>query len=122
MFTKILNVRGWTALAIALSALFTLATPVSTQAANDPARFAGIIGVVVNADGDRVASAVVALVNRDGEVVRRTRTNDRGFFHIAHVRPGRYVVRAAKRGQGAGHQGAAVLPHHITEVRVQISQ
>lgn len=82
-------------------AAFTLLVPaslaeVAPEAQPMPAR---IGGVVSDANGDPVEGAFVQLINRRGDVVRRARTDENGIYAFT-VRPGRYIVRAAKRDIG----------------------
>jgi hypothetical protein len=111
-------------LAVLFAALVTL-MPSRAEAASPerprPALIHGVVGVRTD-DGVRVvAEAAVQLVNRDGDVVAETMTNDEGKFRFEPVAPGRYVVRAAKRGVGAGRAPLAARPG-INGVRVLLAQ
>jgi hypothetical protein len=80
-----------------------------------------IAGIVSHADAP-VGDAVVVLkrVDRLGrtQVVARTRSNEAGRYDFARVRPGRYVVEAAKRGVGRGAARAAVVSGETTRAPI----
>ena len=86
----------------------------------DAVRRAAIRGMVVDAKGDVVARAQVAITDaRTGRVVAHVTTNERGLFG-ARVPGGQYVVRAAKRGEGAGTARVAVRPGSAARVQVTL--
>jgi len=85
----------------------------------------GIIGVVFVAtdDGRRpVPDAQVLLKTPDGTIVARTTTSEHGRFAFRQVRPGRYIVEAAKRGVGQGAAHVAVEHDAIARVHIRLER
>ena len=67
-------------------------------AASAGATDSGIIGTVRDASGGVVVGARVSLQTGEQAVVGSTKTDDRGRFEFATVRPGRYVLVVAAPG------------------------
>jgi hypothetical protein len=84
-----------------------------------------VSGTVIDADGNAVAGARVAI---KGEMVRgqrrpymaRTETNDEGGFGFRQVPAGNYVVTAITRELGGDREAIEVRDDEITEVELQL--
>ncbi len=83
-------------------------------------------GVFARGDDGRAAPVGDAIVtlgqNASDRPTARTRTNDRGQFRFEDVRPGRYIVRAAKDGVGRGQAATTVRPRTISHVRILLGR
>lgn len=112
--------RSWILTGIALS--LTAGLAVSTAVAGPDRHAAAVGGRVLDGNGDLVGDAAVRLVNADGEVVARTMTDDRGIFIFRHVRPGRYVIQAAKPDVGRGAVRVGLRPGETERVRIQLGR
>lgn len=114
--------RAWAVLLV-LAAAVMLGMPSGAIAdldGPDSDRPGAIRGVVVNESREPVSRAHVEVVHeRSGRVVASTTTNERGHFAV-RVEPGRYVVRAAKRGEGVGRAEVGVRPGNISRVLVAL--
>lgn len=109
------------ALAIALVATVFSATGVE---AASPPKAGGVAGVVLTGERGNavpVADASVQLVRGD-TVVARTRTNEKGQFRFVEIRPGAYIVRAAKQDVGAGRDAAPVRPDSVARTRIVLKK
>jgi hypothetical protein len=61
-----------------------------------------ITGQVTKSDGSQV-SAIIKVYNSAGNVVERTSSNTRGVYYTGRtLPPGKYTVRAFKRGEQVG--------------------
>jgi Carboxypeptidase regulatory-like domain len=99
--------------------------PTGPDGPNGPeaVRFGAIRGIVIDAHGDPVEGAVVRLIHpRTKRVVKRGETNAEGHFGFRHVRMGRYVVEAGKRGVGKGASRVGVRPHAVSRVKVELGR
>lgn len=86
-------------------------------------RVGAIRGIVIDAHGDPVEGATVRLIHpRTQRVIRTGETNARGHFGFRHVRMGRYLIEAGKRGVGTGTKRVGVRPHHVSRVRVELGR
>ena len=112
------SIRIALGLAVILAATL-LAIPAAFSDEDGPR--GGAIGGVVVAERQRIAGAFVRLIDDERNVVARTTSGRHGFFRFGHVRPGRYLVVAAKRGVGTGRARAGVRPGQVTRVRVVLS-
>jgi hypothetical protein len=105
--------RAWVVLLVSVAAVMLLDGP-------DADRPGAIRGVVVNDSRDPVSRAHVEIVHaRSGRVVASATTSERGLFAV-RVEPGRYIVRAAKRGEGVGRAQVGVRPGSVVRVRVAL--
>lgn len=77
-----------------------------------------IAGGVFSAAGP-TDGATVNLI-RDGQVVATATTNAEGRFGFRTVRPGRYVIEAAKRGVGRGRAEVEVVSGQTTNTRIEL--
>lgn len=107
-------------LAAIIAALFTLSVPSAARAGpgEDAPRPGRIVGVVLDTSRQPVAGAAVSIVDRAGHVIRRMRTNEEGRFAFAPIHPGQWMVRAEKRGVGAGREAVAVRPGETARTRI----
>jgi len=80
---------------------FAAALP-NTSPIAEPARHAAVIGGRVVAGDHPVPGAFVRLFTEDGRPLQEVRSHRHGRFHFHPVRPGIYIVRAAKEGVGRG--------------------
>ncbi|MCC6285296.1 MAG: carboxypeptidase regulatory-like domain-containing protein [Phycisphaerales bacterium] len=122
MVRSITRVSGF--LAVLFAAVVTL-MPSRAEAASPerprPALIHGIVAVRTDDGARAVPDAVVELVNREGDVLATTTTNDEGRFRFEPTHPGRYIVRAVKRGVGAGRTPLTARPG-INGVRVLLAR
>jgi len=85
-----------------------------------------VTGQIVNADGDPVAGAIVAVVSQDRRRHRgrargaRTRTDDQGMFTFENVHEGNYLVLAWARGVGRAREAIEVTAGEETEVNLTL--
>jgi hypothetical protein len=114
--------RAWVVLLVSVAAVM-LGMPSGAMAdldGPDADRPGAIRGVVVNDSRDPVSRAHVEIVHaRSGRVVASATTSERGLFAV-RVEPGRYIVRAAKRGEGVGRAQVGVRPGSVVRVRVAL--
>lgn len=91
----------------------------------DPApRTGGILGAVMARGSNGpvgVPGAAVQLLTENGRVVAQTRSGEGGRFTFRDIRPGRYVVVAAKPDVGRGRSPVAVTAGQIARVRVGLA-
>jgi hypothetical protein len=105
-----------------VAALLLAALPMSAQgAAQEPIRTA--IGVrVLNEAGHIVPGAEVILLTADGKKLAMRRTNLEGRAIFAPVKPGDYIVRAHKLGQGRGQEHVTAEEGKLTRVTIHLKK
>lgn len=117
------SLRLGSVFALAIAMIATAFTATHVEAASPPK--AGAVGGVVLA-GERgsaapVADAGVQLVLGD-KVIARTKTDAKGQFRFVDIRPGAYIVRAAKQEVGAGRDAAPVRPGSVVRTRIVLKK
>lgn len=92
-------------LLLALAAALLLA---GFRTAQDAGR---IVGRVTDAAGNPLAGAAVTALPAEADAPRlETRTGETGGFQLSGLRPGRYTVRAERRGYAPAGQGVELGP------------
>ncbi len=100
--------------------------PLRRGRGGDEREVGSIAGVVIDAEGNRVANARVMLMrvvrNRRGRHIRHiaVNTNERGLFRFEDIPVGRYVLVARARGGGVDRERVAVVAGEETEVELQL--
>ena len=102
-----------------LTVAVVLGLAASSAEANDRHKPGAVGGSVVDRAGNPVAGAHVVL-SHNGRTVREGRTDRAGHFKFERVRPGHYVVKAAKRGVGRDRERVRVRSGEATRVRLQL--
>ncbi len=105
-----------------VAALLLTALPAAAQPPA-PVKPKSAIGVLVLNENDKpVPFAAVQLVNADGKVVRFDHTGPMGRVLFAPVKPGDYVVRAARPGVGKGQENVTAVDHEVAKVVVHLKK
>lgn len=113
-----------TLLALVLLFVTPLLLPTETQAAAVANAPGSVVGIVLDANGDTVADARVAIrmTTASGRTYTlETRTDRRGRFEFARLPQSRGVIGAAKRGVGRDRDRLGVRSGNTTRVRLQLS-
>ncbi|MCC6425216.1 MAG: carboxypeptidase regulatory-like domain-containing protein [Phycisphaerales bacterium] len=105
---------------IAIVCALALAAFAPQAQAGDERAPAVIAGLVSNPAGTAIAGAEVRLVNAEGKVVKVTRTGPRGHFEFAPIKPGRYLVQAAKADVGKGQEKVIAPGGEVTRVKITL--
>lgn len=64
----------------------------------------GTAGRIIGPDGEPVAQVPLEMVNGEGEIIARARSNQFGLFRMDGLRPGSYILRALSIWEGASRE------------------
>lgn len=106
------TLRALTRVPLALSIL--LAAPLAVAAAHDEQPSLKISGTVNATDGTPIAGATITVSSQN--FVRSTRSDRHGHFHLKHVPPGTYSVRASAAAYQTLWQGTVTLDASNTSI------
>lgn len=83
-----------------------------------PPQAGAVAGIVVSANGPVADANVTIALN--GVIVARATSGRDGSFSFPNLRPGTYLVQAARREVGAGRAEAVVTAGQTTSIRVRL--